>query len=79
MGIVRKSHKVKAFNFDSKGVEMGGPHDPGPKDPFRIIAVKPMQHGFLSKKALFFKIVTKNNHKNTGCVTAMGYRVLHFH
>ena len=33
MGIVRKSQKVSAFNFDSKGVKKGAPRDPGPKDP----------------------------------------------
>ena len=33
MGIDRKSQKVSAFNFDSKGVKMGAPRDPGPKDP----------------------------------------------
>ena len=33
MGIDRKSQKVSAFNFDSKGVKMGAPCDPGPEDP----------------------------------------------
>ena len=35
MGIVRKSQKVLAFNFDPKGVKMGAPSDPGP-DPDRV-------------------------------------------
>ena len=33
MGIVRKSKKVSALNFDPKGVKKGAPCDPGPKDP----------------------------------------------
>ena len=33
LGIVRKSHKVTAFNFDPKGVKMGAPRNPGPEDP----------------------------------------------
>ena len=32
-GIVRKSQKVSAFNFDPKRVKKGAPSDPGPKDP----------------------------------------------
>ena len=33
MGIVRKSHKVKALNFDPKGVKIDAPCDPDPEDP----------------------------------------------
>ena len=40
MGIVRKSQKVKAFNFDPTGVKMGAQRDQGPEDPPDLDRVK---------------------------------------
>ena len=48
MGIVRKSQKVYAFNFDPKGVKMGAPCDPGPEDPPNPDRVKQYSEALIS-------------------------------